>query len=522
MRAESKFRAASAVVALLALGASSLAACSDDAPSRRELTLVGHDGRWMTEPDGRVLIVHGMNMVNKRPPYLPAAFGFDDEDGEFLADNGFTAVRLGVIWKGVEPRPGEYDEDYIEGLDETVEMLATHGIHTLIDFHQDALNERFQGEGFPDWAVAEVKDPGDAQPFDSEPYQRSLDRFWSNADGPGGVGLQDRFAAAYRRVADHFADDDSVLGYDIFNEPYGATAHSDCHVDLFDPKVPEGGFDCQDFDRLIGEFQQRVIDEIREVDDRHLVFYEPNTLFNWAVPTELPKLTGGDLGMSFHDYCPPGTTLGYTCDQSLEKVLDNADERSAATGDALLLTEVGNTDGVVLDTFADLADASMTSWMFWSYCGCDNPTVIGVSAHLDDFAVDLGKPPGEDNLVPEKVDAMVRPYPTLVAGTPVEYGFDRATKTFTFTYRPERVDGKGRFDEEACTEVFVPRRHYPHGYRVEVVGGEVVSDAGAGTLALRAESSAAEVRVTVTAGSGGDTSLPRPVDGCGSASTATP
>jgi len=32
-------------------------------------------------------------------------------------------------------------------------MLARHGIAVLLDFHQDMYNEKYAGEGFPDWAV---------------------------------------------------------------------------------------------------------------------------------------------------------------------------------------------------------------------------------------------------------------------------------------------------------------------------------------------------------------------------------
>ncbi|MDX6657446.1 MAG: endoglycosylceramidase, partial [Solirubrobacteraceae bacterium] len=39
---------------------------------------VDHAGRWITDARGRVVVVHGVNMVYKRPPYAPDAIGFDD------------------------------------------------------------------------------------------------------------------------------------------------------------------------------------------------------------------------------------------------------------------------------------------------------------------------------------------------------------------------------------------------------------------------------------------------------------
>ncbi len=63
---------------------------------------LGHAGRWITDSSGRVVIVHGINMVYKRPPYYPAAVGFSDDDARFLQRIGFDAVRVGVIWKALE------------------------------------------------------------------------------------------------------------------------------------------------------------------------------------------------------------------------------------------------------------------------------------------------------------------------------------------------------------------------------------------------------------------------------------
>ncbi|MCW2659182.1 MAG: endoglycoceramidase [Mycobacterium sp.] len=34
--------------------------------------------------------------------------------------------------------------------------LASHGIVSLLDFHQDLYNEAFQGEGAPAWAVQQA------------------------------------------------------------------------------------------------------------------------------------------------------------------------------------------------------------------------------------------------------------------------------------------------------------------------------------------------------------------------------
>lgn len=103
---------------------------------------MGHAGRWITDAHGRVVIVHGIDMVYKVAPY-PAATGFGNDDAAFLARMGFNAVRVGVIWKAVEPEPGVYDDAYVNhaGTDRT---LARHGIVSLLGPYRTTGCHRFR------------------------------------------------------------------------------------------------------------------------------------------------------------------------------------------------------------------------------------------------------------------------------------------------------------------------------------------------------------------------------------------
>ena len=68
-----------------------------------------HDGRWITDADGRAVILHGFNMVYKRGSYRPEDTGFGRDDARFLQRYGFNTVRLGIIYKGLEPQPPAAD-----------------------------------------------------------------------------------------------------------------------------------------------------------------------------------------------------------------------------------------------------------------------------------------------------------------------------------------------------------------------------------------------------------------------------
>src|SRR5262249_33970080 len=88
-------------VMLTAVGCLSFGQERAASPPPAQVGLLGHAGQWLTDSTGRVVILHGVNMVAKRPPYVPAAVGFDADDAQFLAQHGFRAVRLGVIWKAI-------------------------------------------------------------------------------------------------------------------------------------------------------------------------------------------------------------------------------------------------------------------------------------------------------------------------------------------------------------------------------------------------------------------------------------
>ena len=468
---------------------------------------LGHEGRFYTDSEGRALILHGLNMVAKRPPYLPSKLGFGRDDARFLARNGFNTVRLGVIHKGLEPRPGVYDRGYLRALERTERVLAREGIFTLLDFHQDLYNERFSGEGEPDWAVQDdglpaLPDVGfPANYFAMPALSRAFDHFWANDAGPGGVGIQDRYALAWRRTARAFGDRDRVLGYDLINEPWPGTIWPTC-------ASPIG---CPAFDRgPLAGLTDRVLRQIRSVDRRHLVFYEPEVLFNFGAESSHPPTGDPSTAFSYHVYClpdaflttvfPGGNPLGDLSCAALESlVLDNALRQSRETGDGLMLSEFGATnDLAVLRRIVASAAQRMLSWQEWHYCDCEDPTTSGPG--VQSLVLDPARAPSGDNLKREKLRVLAEPYPQAVAGTPRRFGFDRATGLFELEFAT-RALGR-RLAPGATTEIALPRLHYPRGYTVEAAGARVRSRPGARLLRLETCAGASAVDVAVRPGPG--------------------
>jgi endoglycosylceramidase len=438
---------------------------------------LGHKGRWLTDATGRVVNLHGINMVYKRPPYAPDATGFGDDDAAFLASQGFNAVRVGVIYKAVEPAPGVYDDAYLDRIRATVDTLAAHGIVALLDFHQDMYNERFQGEGWPDWAVMDDGLP--AQPASGFPdnyllmpaLQRAFDHFFAD-DG----GLQERYAAAWAHVAARFRDAPNVVGYELLNEPWPGSAWQDCIN-------PTG---CPANDGRLEAFDKRVLSAIRTADPRTLVWAEPFVLFNQGGGTSVGALADPNVGFSFHDYCLTAEQPGsdQACARADDLVFQHALDHVASTGEALLLTEFGATDArSVLGPMVQRADKNMVSWLEWHYCGCDDPTTSG-PGDKQAIVLDPARPPTGANLKNQTLDQLVRPYPQVVAGTPESWAYDAGTFTARW------LAGRGE------SEIVLPARDYPSGYAAQVQGGSIVSARGA--RLLRVHACAPEVAVTVT------------------------
>lgn len=59
---------------------------------------------------------------------------------------------LGLQFR-IEAVRGQYNETYFSTMKTLVQMLAKHDIYVLVDVHQDIFNEKYCGEGVPDWAA---------------------------------------------------------------------------------------------------------------------------------------------------------------------------------------------------------------------------------------------------------------------------------------------------------------------------------------------------------------------------------
>ncbi|HEY1693490.1 MAG TPA: cellulase family glycosylhydrolase [Polyangiaceae bacterium] len=439
---------------------------------------IGHQGRWLIDAEGRVVLLHGVNVVNKAPPYTPAAEAFSDEHAAWLAANGFLLVRVGVLATGLLPAPGAVDAGYVQQIVATVSMLASHGIFSLIDLHQDGWGPVTGSDGFPAWMTLTGDAGNDTEagfPFyyqDNPALQQAFQSFWGDATGPGDAGLQSDYASMFGALAAALASQPYVLGYDLFNEPWPGTTWSACLND------PDG---CPALDQSeLGPAYAKAVAAIRAAGDQHLVLGEPFVLFNYGTSTTSLPLPGGDpgAGMSFHVYP--------LSPNQAPDVIANAVAWSADAGGAILNTEWGaSTSPLTLGPESKALDEAFVPWIFWSFC-CE----------LVD-AFDAGPDAG---VVASTADVLVHAFPLAVAGTPQSLSLDTTAETLSFAWSTSPVSGAASFPAGTPTAIEVPARAYPQGYEATVTGGWVTSAPCASLLTVEAMPGTETVTVDVAPG----------------------
>ena len=346
----------------------------------------------------------------------------------------------------------------------------------------------------PDWSV-NLKGPGVATAYS---------HFWRN-DVVG--NLQGEFDSIWTRVAAHFRNNPSVIGYDPFNEPYGqglppagTGAAFDAELQCFyvgraNPGRSQSGqpITCPPDDPKVG-----LIPRIEAADPNHLVFYEPNYTTDSGPANHIGPMPFPRLVLNFHDYCflhipngPESPNFGTVCgpqekivftERARDRVHDSTPQQPG--GPAWLLTEFGaTTDAADLARVTTDADAHLSGWIYWQWLNYDDPTGSHTSG--------LWPPTAP---TPAMLEVLSQPYASAIAGTPSAMSFDPRSGRFTLRFR-----SNPRITEP--TVIFVPvTMHYPEGYCATAPGARITSAPNAPYLDVENGSQAADVTVSISSG----------------------
>lgn len=289
------------------------------------------------DASGRQVFLWGINVGEKSSIKRHISW-HQPEDFVKLRQWGMNAIRLLIFWSAIEPQPGYYDEQYLASVDERIAWAKAAGLYVILDMHQDLWSEAIPGgNGAPAWATVDDGLPHNTiGPLWSTAYlvsprvHRAFDHFWNNSPGPDGVGLQERFALAWKIIAQRYAQTPEVIGFNLLNEPFIGSKINDVLPNLWaiTPLLFEGitspdivGLladedalfamaleileNTKRHEAIIGaiapimhQFEkeklmpmyQRVYAAIRQVHRTGIIFLEPCVLANFGVPSAIVPL----------------------------------------------------------------------------------------------------------------------------------------------------------------------------------------------------------------------------------------
>ncbi len=387
-------------------------------------------------------IFRGANVSgrSKLPPFLP----FEDPACfDPLAEWGWNAIRLLVIWEGLEPERGIYDDVYLDKLKALAIAAGERGLSVIVDFHQDLFARELGGDGAPSWTVppAQLAEPGRSWFFrylTRPAVQRAFERFWRDADG-----LRAAMLACVRRVMRVMAEVPAVIGYDVFNEPMGSVG-----------ALLGGALE----QRSLPAYYEACVRARDELDPTRLVFVEPSPFAAFGAPVRLPRMSARNVVFAPHLYDAAAILAGrYVPALSLFPASLARLERSARRLEMpLFIGEFGVLNGAragahMMEDEGRLLDRAFASWTVWHY----NPTELD----WNDEGASIVAPDGGDR---PWTNALVRPYPRALAGEPIRWDSHDA--------RPWRLTYRARGD--APTEIAIPPRWAGAGCEVRVEGAD--------------------------------------------------
>ena len=432
---------------------------------------------------GRVVLLHGMNSVQKGEPFIST-----DEPGwlgplerEYLHRSGFNSVRLGVTFAALMPEPGIIDTEYLDRVIEMTDLLASEDLWVQLDFHQDVFHQMPEWATPPDAASLSDVAPelfsfiGWAAGYLSPRSMRQWDSFLAGEPHVQGRSAAAVLGDAAGALAERVIDNHHVIGIELLNEPFSGSAVVRC--------VTEG---CPDIEQRLSDRYAEMSAPIRAAAPEMPIWVEPFAPTAYLAqptmppPAVTPAGDGPQLGLAWHLYChdtdggevevaDPATT-GF-CEARFANGFTAGAAMAQQLGGARILNEFGasrNPLDVSIATRA--ADDEFVSWMYWASAAAQSPT---------------------DSALPDEVEAhLIRPYPQATAGTPGQLRYEPTTGAFTYSFTPDA-------SIDAPTSIVVPERAYPAGYVATVTNGIITSAPHAGRVTVEPDGSAGPLTVTL-------------------------
>jgi hypothetical protein len=322
-----------------------LAACSAVSAQSR---FVHADGKYLVFPDGKRLQLRGTNLGNWLEPegYM---FGLEggpqstreieglfneligpqeaekfwqtyrdayvtEDDIRFLHESGLNSIRIPLHYKFFVPG----NEEGFQRLDRVVGWAKKYGLYVILDMHCAPGGQT--GSNIDDsWGYPWL--------FESAEDQELTIRIW-------------------KRIARHYRNNQTVLGYDLLNEPI--------------PHYPQ----LRKYNPALEPLYKRITAEIRQVDVHHVIIlggaqWDTNfTVFG-------PPFDSNVL-YTFHKYWSPPT------EAEIQPYLDFR----ARYNVPIWLGESGENKDEWIHDFTALLEKDEVGWAFWPYKKMDKASAF--------------------------------------------------------------------------------------------------------------------------------------------------
>ena len=343
------------------------------------------EGRWLVDPQGRVVIVHGLNLVYKRAPYVPP----NDADrlhraGRARGWPGTASTPPGSARCGPGSRPdapGQADPAYLDQWQRVLDLLASKQHLDPARHAPGPVARAYGGEGVPDWAAVR-QPPYNAAPPVVAPFPTG---YWTPEVSTDVRRLLGQPATACstagwrpggsRRRGG--SDQPYLMGYDLLNEPWMGTEWPTCLATgcpaptatsssrrWSRAAAPSGAIDRQQH-RLVGAAAVR-----RRPAARHVL--------HRGAPAS------GSSGLSWHNYCPDVFLESPGRPRRRRRELPGVQPRPPASTRSSrparmhavpMMSEWGATDNVrAIEIDAAVADEHLMGWTHWAYKFWNDPT----------------------------------------------------------------------------------------------------------------------------------------------------
>ncbi len=310
-------------------------------------------GKQFIEPDGRPLLLRGINLGNWLLPegymfkfesansprlihtVINQLVGEDDaykfwrfhrdtyitkDDIHFIKSAGFNSVRIPFSYRlfVTEARPRQFEGEGYGLLDKAIKWCKEENLYVILDMH-----------AAPGGQTGDNIDDSFGYPFlfESPESQHLTIELW-------------------KELARRYKDEPIIIGYDLLNEP-----------------IPHF-FDADYFNPKLEPLYRRIVAGIRQVDRNHIIF-----------------LGGAQWDSNFKVFGPPfDDKLAYTFHkywtEATQAVIQEYVDFSNKYNVPLWMGESGENTNEWIETFRKLLEKNDIGWCFWPYKKLDSPSCI--------------------------------------------------------------------------------------------------------------------------------------------------